>query len=149
MICTIEDFLSDDRREKALIIRQGGGVGMILNDHNAKDFGFQFAIPTTLIGQDALEELQAYTSTEKWVLKVCYKGEKIFSNKLVTLIIKILIMKHCLLMFYYVRNPKARIYPTITVVGTKPAPEVAIFSSMGPNIITPDIIKASLQIDYV
>ncbi|RDX61852.1 Subtilisin-like protease SBT5.3, partial [Mucuna pruriens] len=52
-------------------------------------------------------------------------------------------MKHCLQMLYYVRNPTARIYPTITVVGTKPAPEVATFSSMGPNIITPDIIKAS------
>jgi len=47
-------------------------------------------------------------------------------------------------MLYYVRNPTARIYPTITVVGTKPAPQMAAFSSMGPNIITPDIIKASL-----
>lgn len=65
VICTIEDFLSDDRREKALTVRQGGGVGMILNDHNAKDFGFQFVIPTILIGQDALEELQVYTLTEK------------------------------------------------------------------------------------
>ncbi|TKY67081.1 CO(2)-response secreted protease [Spatholobus suberectus] len=105
VICTVENF-SDDRREKAITVRQGGGVGMILIDHNAKDFGLQFVIPTTLIGQDAVEELQAYTKTEK--------------------------------------NPTARIYPTITVVGTKPAPEVAAFSSMGPNIITPDIIKPDI-----
>ncbi|RZB74993.1 Subtilisin-like protease SBT5.3 isoform A [Glycine soja] len=105
VICTIEKF-SDDRRAKAIAIRQGGGVGMILIDHNAKDIGFQFVIPSTLIGQDAVEELQAYIKTDK--------------------------------------NPTARIYPTITVVGTKPAPEMAAFSSIGPNIITPDIIKASL-----
>ncbi|TKY67080.1 Subtilisin protease SBT5.3 [Spatholobus suberectus] len=105
VICTIEKF-TDDRGEKAKVVRQGGGVGMVLIDHNAKDIGFQFVIPSTLIGQDAVEELQAYIKTEK--------------------------------------NPIARIYPTITVVGTKPAPEMAAFSSMGPNIITPDIIKASL-----
>ncbi|KHN21133.1 Subtilisin-like protease [Glycine soja] len=104
VICTIENFISEDRREKALTIMQGGGVGMILIDHNAKDFGFQFVFPTTLIGLDAAEELQAYINIEK--------------------------------------NPTARIYPTITVLGTKPAPDVATFSSMGPNIITPDIIKA-------
>ncbi|XP_020215007.1 subtilisin-like protease SBT5.3 [Cajanus cajan] len=105
VICTIEQF-SDDRQAKAIEIRQGGGVGMILIDHNAKDIGFQFVIPSTLIGQDAVEVLQAYIKTEK--------------------------------------NPIARIYPTITVVGTKPAPEMAAFSSIGPNIITPEIIKPDI-----
>lgn len=64
MICTIEKF-SDNRQVKAIEIRQGGGVGMILIDHNAKDVGFQFVIPSTLIGQDAVEELQAYIKTDK------------------------------------------------------------------------------------
>ncbi|AES88343.2 subtilisin-like serine protease [Medicago truncatula] len=105
VICTIESF-ADNRREKAITIKQGGGVGMILIDHNAKEIGFQFVIPSTLIGQDSVEELQAYIKTEK--------------------------------------NPIAKIYPTITVVGTKPAPEAAAFSSMGPNIITPDIIKPDI-----
>lgn len=65
VICTIENFISEDRREKALTIMQGGGVGMRLIDHNAKDFGFQFVVPTTLIGLDAAEELQAYINIEK------------------------------------------------------------------------------------
>jgi len=64
VICTIESF-GDNRREKAITIKQGGGVGMILIDHNAKEIGFQFVIPSTLIGQDAVEELQAYIKTEK------------------------------------------------------------------------------------
>ncbi|XP_058733394.1 subtilisin-like serine-protease S [Vicia villosa] len=105
VICTIETFI-DNREEKSIIVKQGGGVGMILIDHNAKEVGFQFVIPSTIIGQDAVEELQAYINTDK--------------------------------------NPIAKIIPTITVVGTKPAPEVAAFSSMGPNIITPDIIKPDI-----
>ncbi|XP_040995059.1 subtilisin-like serine-protease S [Juglans microcarpa x Juglans regia] len=42
------------------------------------------------------------------------------------------------------KNPVARISSTTTVLNTKPAPEVAVFSSMGPNIITPDIIKPDI-----
>ncbi|KAI7752947.1 hypothetical protein M8C21_023259 [Ambrosia artemisiifolia] len=42
------------------------------------------------------------------------------------------------------KNPTARIYRTVTNVGTKPAPAMAIFSSKGPNVITPDIIKPDI-----
>ncbi|XP_072089859.1 subtilisin-like serine-protease S [Arachis hypogaea] len=105
VICTIEK-VTENRRLKAMVIKEGGGVGMILIDHNARDVGFEFVIPATLIGQDALEDLQSYINTE--------------------------------------RNPIARIYPTRTVLDTKPAPEVAAFSSMGPNVVTPDIIKPDI-----
>ncbi|XP_028772578.1 subtilisin-like protease SBT5.3 [Neltuma alba] len=64
VVCTIETF-ADDRRAKAITIKQGGGVGMILIDHNAKDLGFQFVIPSTIIGQGAVEELQAYMKTDR------------------------------------------------------------------------------------
>nr|POE73332.1 subtilisin-like protease sbt4.8 [Quercus suber] len=42
------------------------------------------------------------------------------------------------------RNPVGKISPTITVLNIKPAPEMVVFSSMGPNIITPDIIKPNI-----
>ncbi|KAK7825622.1 subtilisin-like protease sbt1.5 [Quercus suber] len=42
------------------------------------------------------------------------------------------------------KNPVGKISPTITVLNIKPAPEVVVFSSMGPNIITPDIIKPDI-----
>ncbi|KAI5442819.1 hypothetical protein KIW84_011736 [Lathyrus oleraceus] len=41
VICTIENF-TDKREEKSIIVKQGGGVGRILIDHNAKEVGFQF-----------------------------------------------------------------------------------------------------------
>ncbi|KAL5765516.1 hypothetical protein ACOSP7_016133 [Xanthoceras sorbifolium] len=105
VVCTIED-ISDNRREKGIFIRQGGGVGMILIDPLVKEVGFQFVIPATLIGQEEAQELQAYMLTEK--------------------------------------NPIARIYTTQTIMKTKPSPKMAVFSSMGPNIITPDIIKPDI-----
>ncbi|XVF05194.1 hypothetical protein REPUB_Repub05bG0150800 [Reevesia pubescens] len=105
VVCTIET-ITDIRREKSIVIRQGGGVGMILIDPSAKDVGFQFVLPGTLIGQEEAILLQQYMATDK--------------------------------------NPVARIYPTITVLNTKPAPAMAAFSSMGPNVITPDIIKPDI-----
>ncbi|KAK3016729.1 hypothetical protein RJ639_006707 [Escallonia herrerae] len=105
VICTIET-ITEDRKEKGLSVKQGGGVGMILADPIGKHVGMQFVVPSTVIGQEAAEELQAYMGTEK--------------------------------------NPVGRISKTMTVVFTKPAPEVAVFSSMGPNIITPDIIKPDI-----
>ncbi|MFS7908027.1 putative tripeptidyl-peptidase II [Helianthus anomalus] len=42
------------------------------------------------------------------------------------------------------KNPTATIYPTVTNVGIKPAPVMAVFSSKGPNVITPDIIKPDI-----
>lgn len=64
MVCTIETVL-DDRKEKSIVIRQGGGVGMILIDPSAKDVGFQFVLPATLIGQEEATLLQEYMASEK------------------------------------------------------------------------------------
>ncbi|KAF9595057.1 hypothetical protein IFM89_036516 [Coptis chinensis] len=105
VVCTTETVL-DNRQDKSIVVKQGGGVGMILIDPIAKDVGFQFVIPATLIGQKEALELQAYLTTDK--------------------------------------NPVAIIYPTTTVLNTKPAPTMAVFSSMGPNVINPDIIKPDI-----
>lgn len=39
------------------------------------------------------------------------------------------------------RNPTGYITKPATVLGTKPAPFMAAFSSQGPNTITPEILK--------
>ncbi|KAF8397848.1 hypothetical protein HHK36_016773 [Tetracentron sinense] len=105
VVCTIET-ITDNRNEKSIFVRQGGGVGMILIDPLAKEVGFQFVIPATIIGQKEAQELETYLATEK--------------------------------------NPIAKISPTRTVLNTRPAPKIALFSSVGPNIITPDIIKPDI-----
>ncbi|XP_057806178.1 subtilisin-like serine-protease S isoform X2 [Salvia miltiorrhiza] len=42
------------------------------------------------------------------------------------------------------QNPVARISRTMAVLPTKPAPEMAMFSSAGPNVISPDLIKPDI-----
>ncbi|GJV20735.1 subtilisin-like protease SBT5.3 [Tanacetum coccineum] len=105
VVCMLEK-LTDDRKEKAVSIKEGGGAGMIIIDPLAKYVLFQSVIPSVLIGQAEARELQMYMNSEK--------------------------------------NSTARIYLTVTNVGTKPAPSMAIFSSKGPNTITPDIIKPDI-----
>lgn len=63
--CMIE-ALTHNRQDKSIFVREGGSVGMILIDPNAKDIGFQFVIPATLIGQEEeAQELQAYMTAGK------------------------------------------------------------------------------------
>lgn len=61
----VEVLLRDDRREKAFSVRDAGGVGIILVDPVGQDVGFQFAIPSTVIGQAEAKELQSYMAIEK------------------------------------------------------------------------------------
>ncbi|XP_045818035.1 subtilisin-like protease SBT5.4 [Trifolium pratense] len=42
------------------------------------------------------------------------------------------------------KNPLGSINPPITKLNTKPAPKMAAFSSRGPNIITPEILKPDI-----
>ncbi|RZC82188.1 hypothetical protein C5167_044982 [Papaver somniferum] len=107
VVCTAGDF-TDARIRKSIVIRQGGGAGMILIDPIfANDVGFQFFTPTILIGETEAEVLFEYLNTTN-------------------------------------RNPTAKFYPTMTVLNTRPAPVMASFSSMGPNILTPEIIKPDI-----
>ena len=80
-MCTLE-AISDDRREKAVIVRQGGGVGMILVDPLINNVGFQFVIPGTLIGQEEAKELQMYIKTSKLVfILYLFKYLSLYKNK--------------------------------------------------------------------
>ncbi|KAK7412523.1 hypothetical protein VNO78_03987 [Psophocarpus tetragonolobus] len=55
--------------------------------------------------------------------------------------------ENALKLIHYVHstpNPMARMLPGTTVLNTKPAPSMASFSSRGPNIIDPNILKPDL-----
>lgn len=63
--CTLET-LFDDKNEKAITIKEGGGAGMILvDDPLGKDVLFQSALPSVSIGQEEAQELQSYMNTFK------------------------------------------------------------------------------------
>ncbi|KAL8490131.1 hypothetical protein ACS0TY_025873 [Phlomoides rotata] len=97
------------RAQKGLVVRDAGGVGMILA--NTDTFGDELVadahfIPTAAVGVTAGEQIKKY----------------IFSDP----------------------NPSAAVSSGSTQLGVQPSPVVAAFSSRGPNLITPDILKPDL-----
>ncbi|KAF8397846.1 hypothetical protein HHK36_016771 [Tetracentron sinense] len=64
VVCTMEKW-DDDKVEKGLVVRERGGVGMIVIDPDSKELMSYFAIPTSLIGLEQAQELQAYLATEQ------------------------------------------------------------------------------------
>ncbi|OWM68994.1 hypothetical protein CDL15_Pgr025181 [Punica granatum] len=58
VVCTLEE-LTDNREEKANTVKVAGGIGIVLVDPLAKDVGFQFAIPGSVITPLGAAELQA------------------------------------------------------------------------------------------
>ncbi|GKB30682.1 subtilisin-like protease SBT5.3, partial [Tanacetum coccineum] len=64
MVCKLESLIAH-RNEKAIAIKEGGGVGMILMDPLAKDVLSQFVIPSVLFRDAEAQELQSYMSIEK------------------------------------------------------------------------------------
>ncbi|KAI3887000.1 hypothetical protein MKX03_022793, partial [Papaver bracteatum] len=92
--------------DKAIVVRDGGGVGMIFSMKavaGINDVSVHYVIPTTVLDIKEIQALQNYVSLSK--------------------------------------NPTARISPTTTILNSTRAPKMAFFSSVGPNTITPDIIK--------
>jgi len=65
IVVCITEVLIDDPRKKAVAVQLGGGVGMILVDPIVKEIGFQAVIPSTLIGQEEAQQLQAYMQARK------------------------------------------------------------------------------------
>ena len=65
-MCMME-VKNESWRVKSELVKQGGGVGMILIDQFAKGVGYQFAIPGALMVPEEAKKLQAYMETEKYV----------------------------------------------------------------------------------
>uniref|UniRef100_A0A6N2L8F8 Vesicle-fusing ATPase n=1 Tax=Salix viminalis TaxID=40686 RepID=A0A6N2L8F8_SALVM len=64
LVCMAEALI-DDPRKKAVAAQLGGGVAMILIDPIVKEICFQFVVPSTLIGQEEAQQLQAYMQAQK------------------------------------------------------------------------------------
>ncbi|XP_031388112.1 subtilisin-like protease SBT5.6 isoform X2 [Punica granatum] len=103
LVCRHSGSSTESKLEKSKVVKEAGGVGMILIDDADQDVAIPFVIPSAIVGRRT--------------------GSKILSY-----------IKH-------MRKPKSRILPAKTVMGSQPAPRIAAFSSKGPNVITPEILK--------
>ena len=64
VVCTISSPV-DNRTLKSVVVREAGGVGIVVIDPIAKDVAFQFVIPRTKIGLEGGQCLMAYMLSEK------------------------------------------------------------------------------------
>ncbi|XVF39833.1 hypothetical protein PTKIN_Ptkin01aG0063900 [Pterospermum kingtungense] len=97
------------RVQKGVVVKAGGGLGMILANTDAfgEDLvGDAHLLPSAAVGQKTGDAIRKYVSSD--------------------------------------HNPTAIIGPGTTKLGVQPSPVVAAFSSRGPNIITPAILKPDI-----
>ncbi|KAJ3669836.1 hypothetical protein LUZ60_010160 [Juncus effusus] len=97
------------RVQKGLVVRDAGGVGMVLANTAANGeelVADAHLLSATAVGQKAGDSIRSYVSSDP--------------------------------------NPTATIVFSGTQLGVMPSPVVAAFSSRGPNVVTPGILKPDL-----
>ncbi|XP_020577963.1 subtilisin-like protease SBT5.3 isoform X2 [Phalaenopsis equestris] len=107
VVCRHSSSYSESRLEKSLVVKNAGGVGMILIDEREDNVAIPFVVPAASIGIET--------------------GDKVLSYLNQT------------------RRPTTLISPTKTVLKSQSAPQVAAFSSKGPNSLTPEILKPDIM----
>ncbi|GAV65941.1 Peptidase_S8 domain-containing protein/PA domain-containing protein/Inhibitor_I9 domain-containing protein [Cephalotus follicularis] len=100
---------ANSRVQKGLVVKDAGGVGMILI--NTASYGEELIadahlLPSAALGEKSGDLIKKYLSSES--------------------------------------NPTATISPGRTQLDVQPSPVVASFSSRGPNLLTPEILKPDI-----
>ncbi|XP_038885098.1 subtilisin-like protease SBT1.7 [Benincasa hispida] len=99
----------NSRVQKGLVVKEAGGVGMILANTEAygeEQLADAHLTPTAAVGKKSGDAIKSYISSDA--------------------------------------NPTATISTGTTRLGVQPSPVVAAFSSRGPNLLTPHILKPDL-----
>lgn len=135
MICTTENS-NEEPLVKSSEVAQGGGVGVIVVEIDAGgQWLYNFPISTSIIGYDDAQILDAYMGSSRFALHLCVYYYYFCSLRRISVV-----LTNYLFMF---SNPVVS-FSYYGEINVKPNPVVAHFSSRGPNMITPDIIKAGL-----
>ncbi|KAE9607846.1 putative tripeptidyl-peptidase II [Lupinus albus] len=103
LVCQHVQSSTESKVAKSKVVKEVGGVGMILIDETDQDVAIPFVIPSAIIGKKTGEIILSYLKNTS--------------------------------------KPRSRILGAKTVLGAKPAPRVAAFSSKGPNALNPEILK--------
>lgn len=136
LVCYSSDTSSQSRIEKSLIVKKAGGVGMILVDENEEGLAMPFAIPAATVNREIGEKILSYVNHTR-----CIQFASLFEFDTFPLTLMLIIAMTCS------RRAASMILPPKTVIGSRPAPWVAAFSSKGPNSPTPQILKVSNKLE--
>uniref|UniRef100_A0A5B7CCA6 Putative subtilisin-like protease SBT3.5 isoform X2 n=1 Tax=Davidia involucrata TaxID=16924 RepID=A0A5B7CCA6_DAVIN len=106
LVCQHAESSTESKLAKSVVVKEAGGVGMILVDEADKDVAIPFVIPAAIVGKRTGNKILSYIN--------------------------------------HTRKPMSRIFSAKAVLGSQPAPQVASFSSKGPNALTPEILKPDI-----
>ncbi|CAA2982722.1 subtilisin-like protease [Olea europaea subsp. europaea] len=103
LVCLHAGSSAESKLAKSAVVKEAGGVGMVLIDETDRDVAIPFVIPAAIVGK----------KIGHWILTYINNTS----------------------------NPTSRILSARTVLGFQAAPRVTQFSSKGPSILTPEILK--------
>lgn len=141
LVCRHAESSTDSKLEKSVIVKQAGGVGMILIDEADKDVAIPFVIPSAVVGRRIGNHILSYINRTRSVLQI-----GIWSFHCACSVFEFFRFPDLYYPVIVNSIPKSRIFPAKTVLGSQPAPRVTAFSSKGPNALTPEILKVNFQI---
>lgn len=135
LVCRQDDDSTESKLAKAEVVKEAGGVGMILIDDADKDVAIPFKIPSAIVGRVTGDKILSYINHTRFVLQ--------FKMKTSVSSFQVSLYSSFRSFFLLNSNPTSKILRAKTVLGSQPAPRVAAFSSKGPNSLTPEILKVN------
>jgi len=67
-VCRHADSSTESKVQKSKIVKDAGGVGMILIDDRDQDVAIPFVIPSAIVGKKAGGQILSYLKTTRFVL---------------------------------------------------------------------------------
>lgn len=76
LVCRHVESSMESKLEKSVVVKEAGGVGMILVDEADKDVAIPFEIPAAIVGRGTGDQILAYVNRTRFVLLLTrWKGE--------------------------------------------------------------------------
>lgn len=68
LVCRHVESSTDSKIEKSSVVKEAGGVGMILIDETDKDVAIPFVIPSAIVGKETGNRILSYINHTRFVV---------------------------------------------------------------------------------
>lgn len=74
LVCRHAGSSTESKLAKSVVVKEAGGVGMILIDEEDKDVAIPFAIPAAVVGKETGNKILSYINKTRFVLSKNFNG---------------------------------------------------------------------------
>lgn len=68
LVCQHAERSTESKLRKSMVVKEAGGVGMILVDEEDKDIAIPFTIPSAIVGMEIGNKILSYISHTRFIL---------------------------------------------------------------------------------